>query len=86
MTAVTVQSWMHHVSRCLTCHPQAAAGQAAAQAAAARRQQQQRQAGPRPFAGWSPFGAASKSDSGYAAQQPGPVIDAEWETIDEGDH
>ena len=67
---------------------QAAASRAAAQAAAAQRQQQQqRQAGPRPFAGWNPFGAAaSKAGGGCAAQQPGPVIDAEWETIDEGDH
>ena len=49
-----------------------------------RRQQQQR-AGPQPFSGWGPFSTASKPGRGYAAEQPGPVIDAEWETIDEGD-
>ena len=67
---------------------QAAASQAADQAAAARQQQQQQQqwrAGQRPFAGWGPFSAASRPAGGYTAQQPGPVIDAEWDTIDEGD-
>lgn len=73
---------------------QMAAAQAQQRAAAA---QQQQQMGRNPFSGFgggSPFGfqqqrrggpAATKPGPDFAQQGGGPVIDAEFETIDEGD-
>lgn len=79
--------------RCLAM--QMAAAQAQQRAAAA---QQQQQMGRNPFSGFgggSPFGfqqqrrrsgpAAAKPGPDFAQQGGGPVIDAEFETIDDGD-